>query len=61
MWRRRKPDVALGTPPLPSVPPRMAGVAAIVLLIAALLPAGSVAGLDLDRRARRGPQRAGRG
>lgn len=38
MWRRRKPEAALGAPPLPPVPPRIAGVAAIVLLLAALLP-----------------------
>lgn len=38
MWRRRKPDNALGAPPLPRDPARFKGVAAIVLLLAAFLP-----------------------
>ena len=38
MWRRRKPDDALGAPPLPRDPARLKGVAAIVLLLAAFLP-----------------------
>lgn len=38
MWRRRKPDQALGAPPAPSMPVRMRGVVAITLLFAALLP-----------------------
>ena len=38
MWRRRRPDGLLGAPPLPEVPPRIAGVAAILLVMAALLP-----------------------
>lgn len=38
MWRRRRPDGALGAPPAPSDPARLRGVAAIILLLAALLP-----------------------
>lgn len=38
MWRRRKPDDALGAPPLPRDPARLKGGAAIVLLLAAFLP-----------------------
>jgi len=38
MWRRRKPDDALGAPSLPRDPAKLRGVAAIVLLLAALLP-----------------------
>jgi len=38
MWRRRKPDDALGGPPLPRDPARLKGVAAIILLLAAFLP-----------------------
>ena len=38
MWRRRKPDDALGAPPLPRDPAKLKGVAVIVLLLAALLP-----------------------
>lgn len=38
LWRRRKPGDALGAPPLPRDPARLRGVAAIVLLLAALLP-----------------------
>lgn len=38
MWRRRKPDAALGAPPLPAVPAKIRGVVAILLLLAALLP-----------------------
>lgn len=38
MWRRRKPETLLGAPPLPSVPARIGGVVAIVLVLAALLP-----------------------
>ena len=38
MWRRRKPEDALGAPPVARDPARLRGVAAIVLLLAALLP-----------------------
>jgi uncharacterized iron-regulated membrane protein len=41
MWRRRKPAGLLGAPPLPTVPAvpaRIRGVAALILLLAALLP-----------------------
>lgn len=38
LWRRRKPEGGLGAPPLPAAPARLRGVAAIVLLLAALLP-----------------------
>lgn len=38
MWRRRKPERVLGAPPLPAVPPRIGGVATILLVLAALLP-----------------------
>lgn len=38
MWRKRKPDGNLGAPPLPAVPLRIRGVAAIILLLAVLLP-----------------------
>lgn len=38
MWRRRRPEGALGAPPAARDPARMRGVAAIVLLLAALLP-----------------------
>lgn len=38
MWRRRKPKGLLGAPPLPPVPARIRGVAALVLILAALLP-----------------------
>lgn len=38
MWRRRKPEGALGAPPLPPTPARLRGVAAIVLALATLLP-----------------------
>ncbi len=38
MWRRRKPEDALGAPPPASVPTRMGGVVAILLVLAALLP-----------------------
>jgi uncharacterized iron-regulated membrane protein len=38
MWRRRKPDDALGAPPLPRDTAKLKGVAAIILLLAALLP-----------------------
>jgi uncharacterized iron-regulated membrane protein len=38
MWRRRKPEGALGAPPLPQMPARLRGVAAIVLVLAGLLP-----------------------
>lgn len=38
LWRRRKPEAALGAPPLPRDPARLRGVAAIVLLLAGLLP-----------------------
>lgn len=38
MWRRRRPEGALGSPPPPREPARLKGVAAIVLLLAAFLP-----------------------
>lgn len=38
MWRRRKPDAVLGAPPRSSLPPRIGGVAAILLILALLLP-----------------------
>src|SRR3546814_13430040 len=38
LWRRRKPDDALGAPPPARVPARMAGVVVILLMLAALLP-----------------------
>ncbi len=38
MWRMRKPEDALGAPPLPSVSAKIRGVVAIVFLLAALLP-----------------------
>ncbi|HEV2598395.1 PepSY domain-containing protein [Sphingopyxis sp.] len=38
MWRRRRPEGALGAPPAARDPARLRGVAAIVLLLAALLP-----------------------
>ena len=38
MWRRRKPDDALGAPPGPRDPAKLKGVAALILILAALLP-----------------------
>jgi uncharacterized iron-regulated membrane protein len=38
MWRRRKPEGALGAPPVPAVPARMRGVVAIMAVLAVLLP-----------------------
>jgi len=38
MWRRRRPEGVLGAPPLPRDPAKLKGVAAIVLILAALLP-----------------------
>lgn len=38
LWRRRKPQDALGAPPPAKTPPRMAGVVTILLVLAALLP-----------------------
>jgi uncharacterized iron-regulated membrane protein len=38
MWRRRKPDDLLGAPPLPAVPRKIRGLAAIVLVLAVFLP-----------------------
>jgi uncharacterized iron-regulated membrane protein len=38
MWRGRKPDEMLGAPPVPAVPVRMKGVAAIMAGLALLLP-----------------------
>lgn len=38
MWRRRKPEALLGAPPLPAVPARIGGVAAITMVLAVLLP-----------------------
>ncbi|MBN8832419.1 MAG: PepSY domain-containing protein [Sphingomonadales bacterium] len=53
MWRRRKPADALGAPPASSVPARMGGAVAILLVLAALLPllAISLVGLWLIERA----------
>jgi uncharacterized iron-regulated membrane protein len=47
MWRRRKPDNELGAPPQPRDPAKLKAVAAIILLLAALLPllAGSLIAL----------------
>ncbi len=38
MWRRRKPEAVLGAPPLPREPRKLKGIAAIILLLAVLLP-----------------------
>jgi uncharacterized iron-regulated membrane protein len=38
MWRRRKPDDALGAPPVAALPPKMRGVAVIIAVMAILLP-----------------------
>jgi uncharacterized iron-regulated membrane protein len=38
MWRRRKPDAALGAPPLPAAPQKMRGVMVIVGVMAMVLP-----------------------
>ena len=38
MWRRRRPEGTLGAPVAPHVPPRMRGVAVIMLTLALLLP-----------------------
>lgn len=38
LWRRRKPANLLGAPPLPVVPARIGGVAAIVVALALVLP-----------------------
>lgn len=38
MWRRRKPEGALGAPPLAAVPARISGAVAIVVFRAVLLP-----------------------
>jgi uncharacterized iron-regulated membrane protein len=38
MWRRRKPDGALGAPPMPREPKKLKGVAMIILVLAVLLP-----------------------
>ena len=38
MWRRRKPDDALGAPSQPRDPAKLKGVAALILILAALLP-----------------------
>ena len=38
MWRRRKPDDALGAPPQPRDPAKLKGVGALILILAALLP-----------------------
>ena len=52
LWRRRKPDDALGAPLPARTPARMGGVVAIVLVLAALLPllAASLAMLWLFER-----------
>ena len=44
MWRRRRPEGVLGAPPATRTPARMRGVAAIMLLLAMILPlfAGSL-------------------
>ncbi|MEO0031413.1 MAG: hypothetical protein RIS94_1171 [Pseudomonadota bacterium] len=38
MWRRRKPVGTLGAPPLPSTPPRIAGITVLLGLFALVLP-----------------------
>lgn len=38
MWRRRKPEGTVGAPPAARDPARLRGIAAIVLILAALLP-----------------------
>ncbi len=38
MWRRRRPDDALGAPPAARDPAKLKGVAALILLLSALLP-----------------------
>jgi uncharacterized iron-regulated membrane protein len=38
LWRRRRPQFALGAPPLPKVPVKIKGVVAIIFILAALLP-----------------------
>ena len=38
MWWRRRPDGALGAPPLPAMPTRIGGLVAILVPLAALLP-----------------------
>lgn len=38
MWRRRRPDDALGAPPAARDPAKLRGVAALILILAALLP-----------------------
>lgn len=52
MWRKRKPDAALGAPPLPPVPAKIGGVAVILIGVAAVLPllAGSLVVLWLVER-----------
>ena len=52
LWRRRKPENALGAPPSAKVPARMGGVVTIVLVLAALLPllAASLVGVWLFER-----------
>ncbi len=52
LWRRRKPEGALGAPPPSAIPARIGGVAALLLVLAALLPllAASLAVLWLLER-----------
>lgn len=52
LWRRRKPDDALGAPPPVTIPARIGGVVAILLVLAAMLPmlAMSLAALWLFER-----------
>ncbi len=38
LWRRRRPVGVLGGPPVPSVPARIGGVVAIIVVLALLLP-----------------------
>lgn len=38
MWWRRRPEGALGAPPLPAMPSRMGGLITILIFLAALLP-----------------------
>lgn len=38
MWRRRRPDDALGAPPAARDSAKLKGVAALILVLAALLP-----------------------
>jgi uncharacterized iron-regulated membrane protein len=52
LWRRRKPEDALGAPPLPKVAGHRSGIAMILLVLAVFLPvlAISLVGLGLFER-----------